>query len=29
MVSMDTPKYARLDLNLNDAKSLINSWLNI
>ena len=29
MISMDTPKYARLNLELNDAKSLINSWLNI
>jgi len=29
MISMDTPKYARLDLELNDAKSLITSWINI
>jgi len=29
MISADTPKYARLDLELNDAKSLITSWINI
>jgi len=29
MISMDTPKYARLNLELNDAKSLITSWINI
>ena len=29
MTSMDTPKYARLNLELNDAKSLITSWINI
>lgn len=29
MTSMDTPKYARLNLELNDAKSLITAWINI
>ena len=29
MISMDTPKYARLNLELNDSKSLITSWINI
>jgi hypothetical protein len=27
IVSMDTPKYARLDLDIEEAKKLILSWI--